>query len=74
MGGAMAKLLLIVLVAAAVWYAYRWINRPGAGRSVGPAAPPRPVEDMRRCPACGTYVAADAAACGRQGCPWPHKG
>ena len=76
MGGVLAKILLIAVVIVGVWYAYRWLNRlnAGAGRQIGPAEPPRPVQDMRACTACGTYVSASATSCGRKECPWPARG
>jgi hypothetical protein len=69
------KLLLIVLVIIAVWYAVRWVHRmrpPEMPRR--PAGPARPVvegEDLVSCPVCGTYVAASARSCGRPTCPRP---
>jgi hypothetical protein len=77
---AVPKLVLIVLVAFAVWYALRWFNRaaPKAVRR-GPTPwarsareqSPRTVEDLVSCRACGAYVAASARSCGRAGCPRP---
>ena len=71
------KLLLIVLLIAAVWVAFRWRNPPA--RSVPrrrPAASPRAaqqtaVEDLTACRVCGAYVAASARGCGKPGCPQP---
>jgi hypothetical protein len=70
------KLLLIVLLIAAVWVAFRWLNPPA--RSVPrrrPAASPRgapqAVEDLTACRVCGAYVAATARGCGKPGCPQP---
>ncbi|MBV8493309.1 MAG: hypothetical protein JO162_07495 [Alphaproteobacteria bacterium] len=78
---AVPKLVLIVLVALAVWYALRWFNRmaPNAvrrgpspwTRSASREQPPRAVEDLVSCRACGAYVAASARSCGRAGCPRP---
>jgi len=67
------KLILIVLVILAVWYALRAFNR------VRPQTPPqrsqvRPLieaEDLVSCRVCGTYIASSARHCGRAGCPQP---
>jgi len=70
---ALPKLVLIVLVAVAAWYAIRWINRPPpavqrrAARSAGQAA--IEAEDLVACGVCGTYVALNARGCGKSGCP-----
>ncbi|HEV8680850.1 MAG TPA: hypothetical protein VGQ90_15850 [Stellaceae bacterium] len=68
------KLLLLVLVAFAAWYAVRWINRPPPrvtrrreARAGGQAA----VEDLTACRVCGAYVAASARSCGKPSCPLP---
>lgn len=46
--------------------------RPGAHPGAHPGAPPQiKAEDLVACKVCGTYVAADAPACGRRGCPRP---
>ena len=69
------KLVLIILVVFAVWYALRWLNRapPKAVRQrEAPSPRPQPaVEDLTACPACGAYVAASARDCGKAGCPQP---
>jgi hypothetical protein len=67
--------------------ANRWYRRLGGGQAKPPApapgpdrretaaAPPKPrgpvVEDTRLCAACGSYVSAGAAKCGRPDCPQP---
>ena len=64
--GAVEKFLLIVLVAWIVWRVFgrRVVNRQTrdttdrANRTAGPTSPPRPIEDMVKCPKCGAYVAA----------------
>jgi hypothetical protein len=78
---AVPKIVLIILVAFAVWYALRWFNRTapkavrrGPARSVQSAqgARSRPIiEDLVSCRACGAYVAASARSCGKAGCPRP---
>ncbi len=75
------KLLLIVLVAFAVWYAVRVFNRmrPQVPTPRGPAretprAQARPVieaEDLVSCRGCGAYIAISARHCGRANCPQP---
>ena len=69
------KLLLILLVFVAVWYAVRAFGRmrPPVPQPRSQARP-RPVieaEDLVRCRGCGTYIAASARNCGRAGCPQP---
>jgi hypothetical protein len=72
---AVPKLVLIVLVAVAVWYAMRWLNRapPTIVRRRQAAWPGRQpaVEDLTACPNCGAYVAASARGCGKPACPQP---
>jgi hypothetical protein len=70
------KLLLILLLIAAVWVAFRWLNPPAPGiPRKRPAASPRPaqttVEDLTACRVCGAYVASSARGCGKPGCPQP---
>lgn len=71
------KLFLMVLVVIAVWFAMRWLNRTQTGivRRSQPqppgAAPQGAIEDLVACRACGAYVAANARACGKAGCPQP---
>lgn len=70
------KLLLIVLLIAAVWVAFRWLNPPASSvLRRRPTASPRPtqasVEDLTACRVCGAYVAASARVCGKPGCPQP---
>lgn len=64
-----AKILLLVAI---IWVVWRGFNRiaafgqasrnqqPSAERPNRPAAAPRPVEDMVKCPKCGAYVSAQA--------------
>ncbi|MEO5337820.1 MAG: hypothetical protein H7841_13150 [Magnetospirillum sp. WYHS-4] len=86
-GFSITKILFTLAAILAVWYGYKWINRLGEVRAaerkpirpgnpfVRAAAAPPPaedVEDMKACPACGTYVMARGArACGRGDCPYP---
>jgi len=70
---ALPKLLLLVLVGVAVWYAIRWFNRqPTRVARRRPATSPQPaIEDLVACRICGAYVAADARGCDKPGCPQP---
>jgi hypothetical protein len=73
----MLKFLLLILVIAAVWYGFRYVNKPKP--PVAPPAPPPQVksppgqaEDLAPCPVCGAYVAPGTAkSCGRADCPYP---
>ncbi len=72
---ALPRLVLIILVAFAVWYALRWLNRAPpkeVHQRRAPSPGPQPaVEDLTACQTCGAYVAASARACGKPGCPQP---
>lgn len=79
----MLKFLLLILAILAVWYGYRYVNRPKPGPQAPPPARPQPgagpgaspaprAEDMAACAVCGTYVAESTAkSCGRSDCPYP---
>ncbi len=74
----MLKYLLLILVIAAVWYGWRYVNRKPARPPAPPQAPPQPApeppreqpravaEDLKPCPVCGTYTTG--ATCGRPEC------
>jgi hypothetical protein len=72
---AFPKLIVVVLVVAAAWVGYRWLN--GVTRELSarrPTPPPNQAinaEDLVACEVCGAYVAAGASACGRPDCPRP---
>ena len=74
---ALPKLVLLVLLAVAVWYGMRWLNRAPPTIVRRRQAPSRgagaqqAVEDLTACPTCGAYVAASARGCGTPGCPQP---
>jgi uncharacterized protein len=83
MGFGVSKLLVLILLIVAVWYGWRFLRRFGEVREVlrraqqaaqaqrSGAAPRLQAEDMVKCRACGTYVAAQGATrCSRPGCPW----
>jgi hypothetical protein len=71
---ALPKLIVIILVIAAVWVSYRWLNGFTRELPRRRSASPRPAihsEDLVPCGVCGAYVAASAPACGRPDCPRP---
>jgi hypothetical protein len=70
---AFPKLVLLILVIAAVWIGYRWLNGPTRAlpRRRAPRQPSLDAEDLVRCGVCGAYVAAAAPGCGRPDCPRP---
>lgn len=85
LGLSLQKLLVLISIIAAVWYGFKLVSRLDAQRkrSMGAAKPPRKrwrfrdrqpagkTEEMRPCPACGTYVASGTATgCGRADCPY----
>lgn len=67
------KLVVLILLFAAIWIAYRWLNRPARELPRRRGPPPRaiPAEDLVACGVCGSYVAARAPACARPDCPQP---
>jgi hypothetical protein len=71
---ALPKLVLLILVGFAIWFAMRWTH--GAPTRIvrrREAAPPRQaaIQDLVACRVCGAYAAADAAGCGKPDCPQP---
>jgi uncharacterized iron-regulated membrane protein len=64
----LSKLLLIALVVAGVYYAWKLLRPKAAGRPVAKRADPRAL-DMRKCAVCGVYVGEGEGACGKPGCP-----
>lgn len=82
MGISLSKLIVLVLIIAAVWYGFKYVTRRnqmldeeknrGNLRDNGNDASRNTVHDMETCTVCGTFVPAGAAkACGRAGCPYP---
>jgi hypothetical protein len=72
---AFPKLIIVVLVVAAAWVGYRWLNgitRDLPRRRVASPRAPINAEDLAACGVCGAYVATGAPACGRPDCPRPH--
>jgi hypothetical protein len=72
---ALPKLILIVLVAAAAWYALRWLNRAPPAmqrRAARPGSRPAiEAEELVCCGVCGTYLTLNARGCGKPRCPRP---
>ena len=83
-GFSITKLIFTVVVIAAVWYGFKWLERlgkerrgkldaSGGARGAGGEGR-RPVEqtaEMEKCRVCGIYVAVDGAgSCGRSDCPY----
>jgi uncharacterized protein len=79
----MLKFLLLILLVAAVWYGWRYVNRkpannpPPAPSGRPPEAPAASAktdaEDLRPCPVCGTYMVTGPGqpagqTCGRPEC------
>jgi hypothetical protein len=81
MFGPGGKYLILILVALAVWYGYRYVVRVGQvrehearRRTRGPQQAAKgtlSAEDMTKCATCGVYVAGGARSCGRPDCPYP---
>ncbi len=68
------KLIVLIVVLAAVWIGWRWLNGPPRSLPRRRAASrPRAIEaeDLVACGVCGAYVAAGAPGCGRPDCPRP---
>jgi hypothetical protein len=69
------KIILIILVLAAVWIAMRWLNnrptRVARQQRQQPPRGPAAIEDLVACRTCGAYIATNARACGKAGCPQP---
>ena len=81
MGLSVGKFLLLALLCFVVWTFFRYRARiqavrqafaemqrqaqSAARRNAPPAAP----VSLQQCAVCGSYVAADAASCGRNDCP-----
>jgi hypothetical protein len=74
------KLLVLAIVAAIVWYGWKYAKRVEAVRRAlneelqrrrGGGAGNLPAEDLVKCETCGAYVPGSAKACGRTDCPRP---
>lgn len=63
-----SKVLLLLAVAAGVYFAFRLLRRPRPAKPVVRKAETKAL-DMRKCPVCGVFVGVGEAACGKAGCP-----
>ena len=77
-----SKILVLILIIAAVWYGFKFIARrnqnvggqppPGRIRSGKQETSDQATQDMESCTVCGTFVPnASAKGCGRDACPYP---
>lgn len=75
-GFSLQKILLLVAIISAVWYAFKFVGRLQKERdqragSVAQKKQSQATSDMVQCPKCGVYVAAQgASSCGRKDCPY----
>jgi uncharacterized protein len=82
LGLSFGKLLVLALLILAIWYGFKYAGRveqvrqavkrarTSAGQQRG-GGQRLQAEDMVKCRACGTYVAAHGVGkCGRPDCPW----
>ena len=74
-GFGLGKLLILVIVVAAVWYGFKFVGRLDRKRKREiegeKSKPSDSIGEMEKCRICGTYVVAGRAEnCGRKGCPY----
>ena len=70
---ALGKLITLLLLAGAVYAAWRWLRRAELARDAEARAaqPGIPTETMVKCRVCGVYVPAEGARnCGYADCPY----
>jgi hypothetical protein len=67
------KLVVMILVFAAIWIGYRWLAGPAGElpRRRGSSRRAIQAEDLVACGVCGAYVSPRAPGCGRPDCPQP---
>jgi DNA-binding helix-hairpin-helix protein with protein kinase domain len=68
------KLIVLVLVLAAIWIGYRWVMAQShrVPRRREPSQPRAiTAEDLVPCSVCAAYVAPRTRGCGRADCPRP---
>lgn len=72
----LSKIIVIALIAAAIWFGLkafgRWQNRSNLPNRAGRTKTAKSdVEEMQPCRICGTYLSpALATACGKDNCPY----
>ena len=69
---AFPKLIVVILVIAAVWVGHRWLNGIVRELPRRRAASPRQAidaVDLTPCGVCGAYIAVNAPGCSRPDCP-----
>lgn len=76
LGFSLSKLLVLILIIAAVWYGFKWAGRLDQARKErlrrsDAGSDEEANRDLAECPACGTYVTARLDQCpeGRGDCP-----
>ena len=74
-GFGFGKLLVLVIIVAAVWYGFKLVGRLDRQRREKIAQKKKKGTDsvgkMEQCKICGTYVLASGTRnCGRPGCPY----
>jgi uncharacterized protein len=74
-GFGLGKLVVLALIVAAVWYGFKFVGRLDRQRKRKLKEDRKEaadsIDEMEKCPVCGTYVVAGSAAdCGRPGCPY----
>ncbi len=71
MGLSFGKLLLLVLLVAAVWLGIMIYRRSVRQRDLAETKTPKPLGAVAtvECPVCRTYRAVGAKPCGRNDCP-----
>jgi len=76
LGFSLSKLLVLILIIAAVWFGFKWAGKLDQARKArlresGSGSGEGDSRDLAECPACGTYVTARLDQCpeGRADCP-----
>lgn len=74
-GFGFGKILILLLIIAAVWYGYKFVGRLEQNKKRRLAEQKGQASDssdtMEKCRVCDTYVLSDATEnCGKPGCPY----
>jgi hypothetical protein len=77
--GSLGKILLFVGLVGALWFGWRYFRirekeieiaaEKAKSKDAAKAEIDASAQTMKSCPVCKAFVAQDAAACGRAGCP-----